>query len=108
DFDAALMPCGVANVAYDYNYMNDVAIAARERGMAVLGMKVFAAGRVQHAASIEPYLRYSLNQPIDTAVIGCDSIAQLEQTVRIVKQQPAKLSPVELANLLPEAISITQ
>lgn len=107
-FDAALMPAGLANVAYDYDFMSEVAPVARARGAAVMGMKVFAAGRVQHAASVEPYLRYSLNQPIDTAVIGCDSIAQLEQTVRIVKQQPPPLSPVEQANLLPEAIAITQ
>jgi len=108
ELDAVLLPAGLFNVAYDYDYFAEVVPAARQRKMAVLGMKVFGAGRVQHAASIEPYLRYSLNLDLDTAVIGCDSIAQLEQTVRIIKQQPPALSAAEIDALKPEAVAITQ
>ena len=96
-FDAVLCPVGLFNLAYEYSYAQEVVPLARQRGMAVLAMKVFGAGRVKHAASIEPYLRYTLNQTIDTAVIGCDSIAQLEQTVRVVKSQPPALSDAEQA-----------
>jgi len=106
--DAALLPAGLFNAAYDYDYFAKVVPAARQRDMAVLGMKIFAAGRVQHAASIEPYLRYSLHLDLDTAVIGCDSIAQLEQTVRLVKQQPPALTAAEADALKPEALAVTQ
>lgn len=107
-FDAILVPVGLFNVAYNYSYFDDVIPLARSKGMAVLGMKVFGAGRVKHATSREPYLRYSLNQPIDTAVIGCDSIAQLEETLRIVKSRPAALPEEEQKALLPEIMQITQ
>ena len=44
----------------------------------------------------------------DTAIIGMDSIAQLEETVRILKSDPAPLSEAEVQALLPEAVAITQ
>jgi len=107
-FEAVLFPIGLFNVAYDYTFVDTVLPLAREREMAVLGMKVFAAGRVKRARSIEPYLRYSLNLPVDTAVIGADNVEQLEQTVRIVKSAPLPLTETEQAALLPEAREITQ
>lgn len=107
-FDAVLCPVGLFNIAYQYSFVDTVLPLARQRGMAVMGMKVFGAGRVKHAASVEPYLRYSLNLPVDSLVIGCDSISQLEQTVRIVKRQPPPLSEREQAALLPECQRITR
>src|SRR5947208_3597919 len=77
-FEAVLFPAGLFNMAYDYSFSDTVLPIARSRNMAVLGMKVMGAGRVRHAASVEPYLRYSLNQPIDTAVIGAETMEQLE------------------------------
>ena len=108
DLDAILVPVGLFNRAYGYSYFDAVVPAARERGMAVLGMKVFGAGRVKHAASIEPYLRYSLHQDVDSLVIGCDSIAQLEATVRVVKSEPPPLRDAELPGLEAEALAITR
>jgi aryl-alcohol dehydrogenase-like predicted oxidoreductase len=107
-FDVILVPVGLFNLAYRYSYFDTIIPAARQRGMGVMGMKVFGAGRVKHTRSIEPYLRYSLNQPIDTAVIGCDSLQQLEQTISIVKSQPPPLGVEEQEALLPEAIHVTQ
>ncbi len=107
-FDAVLCPVGIVNLAYNYSFVETVLPVARDRGMAVLAMKVFAAGRVKLARSIEPYLRYALSQDVDTAVIGVDSIAQLEESVRIAKSPLAPLSDEEIASLLPEAREITQ
>jgi aryl-alcohol dehydrogenase-like predicted oxidoreductase len=107
-FDAVLFPIGLFNLAYDYNFLETVLPVAKARGMATLGMKVFGAGRVKHANSIEPYLRYSLHSGVDTAVIGCDSIAQLEQMVRVIKSRPEPLSSEEQQALFPEAVEITQ
>jgi aryl-alcohol dehydrogenase-like predicted oxidoreductase len=108
DFDAALFPVGLFNRAYHYSFQEEVLPFARSKEMAVLGMKIYGAGRVKQAASIAPYLRYALQQDIDTAIIGMDSIAHLEETVRILKSDPAPLSEAEIQALLPEAIAITQ
>lgn len=107
-FDAVVCPIGAFNVAYNYTFHDTVIATARERGMAILGMKVYGAGRVKHAKSVEPYLRYSLHQPVDTLIVGADSIAQIEETVRIAASNPPPLSDDELASILPEAIAITQ
>jgi aryl-alcohol dehydrogenase-like predicted oxidoreductase len=107
-FDAVLFPIGLFNQAYNYSFLETVLPVARERNMAVLGMKVFGAGRVKHATSVEPYLRYALHTPVDTMVIGSDSIAQLEEKVRIIKSNPAPLTDAEREALVPEAIAVTQ
>jgi uncharacterized protein len=107
-FEAVLFPVGLFNQAYGYSFIREVLPIARERNMAVLGMKVYGAGRVKHARSIEPYLRFSLSQPIDTAVIGCDSIAQLEQTVGLIQNGLEPISEAEEAALFAECIDVTR
>lgn len=107
-FEAVLFPAGVFNIAYEYSFVDTVLPIARERNMAVLGMKIYGAGRIKHAQSLASYLRYSLHQPVDTLVIGMDSIAQLEETIRLVKSEPPPLTDSELTALLPEARAITQ
>lgn len=107
-FEAVLFPAGFFNIAYDYRFVDEVMPIARERGMAVLGMKVLAAGRVKLAQSVEPYLRYSLSLPIDTAVIGVDDVAQLETMVRVAKGDLVPLNEVEERTLKSEALEITQ
>jgi len=107
-FDAVICPAGLFNVAYNYTFHDTVIATARERGMAVLGMKVYGAGRVRHARSIEPYLRYSLHQPVDTLIVGADSVQDIEETVRIVRSNPPPLTDIEIQQLIPEAIGVTQ
>ncbi len=107
-FDAVLFPVGLFNAAYDYSFLDTVLPFARSKEMAVLGMKIYGAGRIKQAKSLAPYLRYSIQQDIDTAVIGMDSIAQLEDTIRILKSDPGPISDAEVRALYPEAIAITQ
>jgi len=107
-FEAVLFPVGLFNRAYGYSFVDTVLPIARERSMAVLGMKVYAAGRVKHTRSVQPYLRYSLNLPIDTAVLGMDDLAQLEENVRIAKSSPPPLTDEEQQNLIPEALAVTR
>jgi aryl-alcohol dehydrogenase-like predicted oxidoreductase len=107
-FEAALFPIGLFNQAYGYSFVEEVLPIARERNMAVLGMKVYAAGRVKRARSVEPYLRYSLNLPIDTAVLGMDTIEQLEQNVRIATSNPPALAEEEQRALFSEALEATK
>ena len=106
--DAVLMPVGLFNEAYGYSFVKEVVPVARRRQLAVMGMKVMGAGRAKHAADVTPYLRYAINQDIDTAVIGCESLDQLEQNVRIIKADPAPLPNAEAEALYDEAKRITQ
>ncbi len=107
-FEAVLFPAGIFNLAYKYNFLETVLPVARKHNMAVLGMKIYGAGRVKKAASLAPYLRYSLHQDVDTLVIGMDTPAHVEATVRLIKANPPALTAAEIAATLPEAIAITQ
>jgi len=108
EFEAVLFPIGLFNHAYDYRFVDTVLPVARQRNMAVFGMKVFGAGRVKHAVSVEPYLRHALHVPVDSMIIGSDSIAQLEEKVRIIKSGPPALTDSERESLVPEALAITR
>ncbi len=106
--DVVLFPAGLFNQAYGYDYLGEALPLARRRGIGTMGMKVFAAGRVKHAASIEPYLRYSRHVGVDALVIGSDSVAQLEQTVGILRRRPGPLTAEEERALYPECRRITR
>ncbi|QDU71650.1 General stress protein 69 [Mucisphaera calidilacus] len=107
-FEAILCPVGIFNEAYGYSYLKEVVPVARERGLAVLGMKVMAAGRVAHTADPTPYLRFAIGQDIDTAVIGCESIEQLEFNVATVKSRPEPMSDAEAEGYFEEARRVTE
>lgn len=107
-FEAVLFPVGVFNLAYQYSFVDTVLPIAKERDMAVLGMKVCAAGRIKNVHDIAPYFRYSLNLPIDTEVVGMDTLAHLEENVRLAKSGLAPLDAAEVEALLPEALAVTQ
>ena len=32
---------------------------------------------------MEPFLRYALSHPLDTVVVGCDDLRQVEENVRL-------------------------
>lgn len=106
--DALLFPVGLFNRAYGHDYTSTVLPAARAKGIATFGMKVLGAGRAQHVADIGPYLRYSLQQPIDSLVIGCDSRSQLDQLVEIIVSEPPSLSDAQCDALAEECRRVTQ
>jgi predicted aldo/keto reductase-like oxidoreductase len=56
--------------------------------MGILGMKTLSRGisiKIFGAESVENFIRYALTQPIATAVVGCESIEQLESNVQIAQ-----------------------
>ena len=107
-FEAVLFPAGIFNEAWKYSFLHTTLPTAKSLGIATLGMKVYGVGRVKHTANIEPYLRFSMYSGVDTMVIGCDSIAQLEETVGIIKSKPDPLSAQSVMALYPEALDVTQ
>jgi len=108
DFEAVLLPAGIFNEAYSYSYLREVVPVARRRGLTVMGMKIMGAGRAKHTADPSVYLRYALGQDIDTAVVGCESIAQLEHNVAVVKSKAQPPTAAEVEALFPEAKRVTE
>jgi predicted aldo/keto reductase-like oxidoreductase len=61
---------------------------ANEKGMGIIGMKVYFRGfaaKIPGFTSMEPYLRFALSQAISTVVIGCDNVDQLEENVNMAR-----------------------
>jgi aryl-alcohol dehydrogenase-like predicted oxidoreductase len=84
DFDTVLMPVNPAEPHYK-SFIKEIVPVANARGMAVIGMKVYLRGlaaKLPGVDSLRPFYRFALSQKISTAVIGCDSIRQLEENVR--------------------------
>jgi predicted aldo/keto reductase-like oxidoreductase len=84
DFDTVLIPVNPAEPRRQ-SFLEHVVPLAREKGMGIIGMKVYLhgfAGRIPGYTGMEPFLRYALSQPLSTVVIGCDDLSQVEENVR--------------------------
>jgi len=56
--------------------------------MGILGMKTLSRGvviKIFGAESVENFLHFAMTQPISAAVVGCETIEQLEMNVRIAR-----------------------
>jgi aryl-alcohol dehydrogenase-like predicted oxidoreductase len=87
DFDTVLMPVNPAEQGGN-GFLTEVLPLARQRGMGIVGMKAYFRGfasQLPWYTGMEPFLRFSLSQPVATIVIGCDDIAQLEENVRMAE-----------------------
>jgi aryl-alcohol dehydrogenase-like predicted oxidoreductase len=87
-FDTVLMPINPAEPHYR-SFLHEALPVARDKGLGIIGMKVYLRGfatRVPWLSSLEPLFRFALSQQIATAVIGCDSVHQLEENVRFAER----------------------
>jgi predicted aldo/keto reductase-like oxidoreductase len=85
DFDTVLLPVNPAEQAH-HSFIDRVMPLANEKGMGIIGMKVYFRGfaaKVPGFESMEPYFRFALSQPVSTVVIGCDNTRQLEENVNL-------------------------
>jgi aryl-alcohol dehydrogenase-like predicted oxidoreductase len=83
DFDTVLMPVNPAEPQY-LSFISDVLPYAVQKDMGIIAMKVYVRGRVTQIPgfdSVEPFYRFALSHPVTTAIIGCDTISQLEENV---------------------------
>ena len=83
DFDTVLIPVNPGEPFYK-DFINEVVPLAGEKGMGIIAMKVFFRGfasRIPWYESMAPFYRFALSHPITTAVIGCDSVPQIEENV---------------------------
>lgn len=86
-FDTVLMPVNPGEPHY-WSFLTDVLPKAQGKGMGILGMKTLSRGvviKIFGAESVENFLRFAMTQPISAAVVGCESIEQLEMNVRIAR-----------------------
>lgn len=98
EFDTVLLPVNPAEPTYK-SFLGHVVPAANDREMGVIGMKVYFRGfasKLPWFSTMEPFLRFALSQPIATAVIGCDSVEQLEENVAFAERLVAMSSEQKL------------
>ena len=100
-FDTALCAVNAADIHVKPSFIKTFLPEARKQNLGVIGMKVFAQGFMFNPKGIitvwEP-LYYTLSQDVDTAIVGCDNTAQLEENVMLVKAFK-KLSPEKLREI---------
>jgi aryl-alcohol dehydrogenase-like predicted oxidoreductase len=108
-FDTVLMSLNAADKYY-YSFARDLLPLAVEKQMGIIGMKVMARGRILSSWTPPPVevqekswegtgaiattpgtltkhetMFYTLSLPISTAIIGCDSVEQVEECVQLAR-----------------------
>jgi len=86
-FDTVLMPVNPAEPHY-WSFLSEVLPKARSKGMGILGMKTLSRGvvvKIFGVESVENFFRFAMTQPISAAVVGCETVEQLEMNVRIAQ-----------------------
>ena len=83
-FDTMLMPLHVADTAY-LSFELGALPAARERGIGMLGMKIFANAFNLRGFNVRECLSYTLTLPVHAVTLGFTTQGQLEDDVRIAQ-----------------------
>src|ERR1700691_1675419 len=108
-FDTILMAVNAAD-PHHYSFSEQLLPLAVEKKMGIIGMKGPARGRIFSSWTPPPIeqqkhmwegmvlaptpgtidmrqaMRYSLSLPVSTVIIGCDSVAQLEENVQLARE----------------------
>ncbi|MEW5979663.1 MAG: aldo/keto reductase [Acidobacteriota bacterium] len=84
-WDTILMPLHIADPLY-LSFEKTVLPLAVERGLGIQGMKNFANGKLLQSFAVRECLGYVLSLPIHCTAIGCTTIGQLEDDVRVAQQ----------------------
>jgi uncharacterized protein len=110
DFDAILMAMNAAD-PHHYSFNDKLLPLAVEKQMGIIGMKIPGRGRILSTWTPPPIeqqkhswegmtfqtdkpgtlkmreaLYYTLSKPVSTVIIGCDTIAQLEENVQLARE----------------------
>ncbi len=101
-FDSILLALNAAD-RHHLSFANQLLPMAVEREMAIVGMKIPARGMILSSwtppsdpgsrfadtrpgtLAMREAMRYVLSLPVSTVIVGCDSIAQLEENVQIAR-----------------------
>lgn len=88
DFDTVLMALNAADPHY-LPFANELLPLANQKGMGVIGMKIPARGRIFRdggLTSMRDAMHWVLSQPVSTVIVGCDTVAQLEENVTLAAE----------------------
>ncbi len=107
-FDTVLLPVNPCE-AHSEPFVELVGSRAKELGMGVVGMKVFSRGlllNIPASPTAQELLDYALSRAVDVAIIGCDSVEQVEENAAAVRRfqlmSPQRQRELE-SRLQPEA-----
>jgi hypothetical protein len=86
DFDCILMALNAAD-RHHLPFQDELLRTAVEKKMGIVGMKVPAHGRLIKRAGLKmkECVDYVWSLPVSTIIVGCDSIAQLEENVALAR-----------------------
>lgn len=82
-YDTILMPLHMADPSY-LSFEKLVLPEAVKRGLGIQGMKSTANSKLLQNFSFSDCLRYTLSLPIHCLAVGCTSVGQIEDDVRVV------------------------
>ena len=85
DYDTILMPLHPADPSY-LSFENMVLPEARKRGLGIQGMKSLANAKLLQSLSVRQCIQYVLSLPIHCLAVGCTTIGQIEDDVRIARE----------------------
>ena len=101
-FDSVLCAMSVLD-RFILSFADELLPVAKTKGTAVIGMKILGLGRLAHL--YDKALRYAFGLPIDTAIIGMESMEQLQKNLAIAENyQP--LSDIERLELYREKLPL--
>jgi len=129
-FDTILMAMNAAD-PHHFSFNQELLPLAVERQMGIIGMKVPARGRILSSWTPPPIeqqkhswegmvlaptpgtitmreaMYYTLSRPVSTVIIGCDTIAQLEENVQLAREF-TPLSDNQVAGLVARAEPVSK
>ncbi|UCG52807.1 MAG: aldo/keto reductase [Candidatus Latescibacterota bacterium] len=87
EFDAVLMALNAADIHYK-SFIENTLPLALERDMGIIAMKIPARGRMFREGGVETMkeaLGYTLTHPVSTAIVGCSTVEDVEENVKLAK-----------------------
>jgi len=100
EFDTILMALNPAD-PHRLPFQTDLLPLAKKKGLGVIGMKIPARDRLLRADGVptmKSAMSYTLTLPVDTVIIGCKTVEQLEENISIATNF-APLPKAEMARL---------
>lgn len=93
-FDSVLIAVSVLD-HFIYSFAEEFLPVANAQGVATIGMKVFALGKLRHV--YDRALRYTLGLPVSTTIVGCATMEELEKDLAIAEHFVPLSGPERLA-----------
>jgi len=103
-FDSVLCATSVLD-HFILSFAEEFLTVAKAKGVAVAGMKILGLGALRDV--YDKALRYAFSLPIDTAVVGMESMAQLKKNLAVAESFKP-LSDVERLELFREVLPMVK